>query len=352
MSKPVLVYGAYGYTGRLIARFAQDQGLKVVLAGRDRAKVAELAAHTGHDYRAFGLDDPKVLADELARASVVVHCAGPFEHTYRAMSSACFASGTHYVDITGEISVFEGLAARDAEARAAGVMLLPGGGFDVVPSDCLAAHLARRMPNATHLTLAFRGLGGGVSHGTAMTMVENAHRGGLVRREGKLVEVPSAHATRTIEFPTGKQTCMAIPWGDVSTAYHSTGIPNIEVLTGVPGAAPAVMRATRPFSGLLGTSVAQSVLKRWVASRPAGPSDGARARAKSELWGEVRDASGKTLTSTLVTPEGYTLTALTALDIAKRIAAGQVKPGFATPSKAFGADYILEFAGVTRTDAP
>lgn len=350
MANSILVYGAYGYTAQLIARFARERGVELVLAGRDPERTRAVAEATGHAHTSFGLAEPRALAEALAGHSVVIHCAGPFEHTYRAMADACLASGVHYVDITGEISVFEGLAARDAESRSRGVMLLPGGGFDVVPSDCLAAHLHRRLPTATHLELAFRNLGGAVSHGTAMTMVENLHRGGLVRRDGVLVEVPTAHATRTIEFPTGAQPSMTIPWGDVSTAYHSTGIPNILVYTGVPRGAATLARISQPFASWLGSSFTQRTLKRMVDGRPAGPDDAMRARAKSELWGEARDGSGNVVRATLVTPEGYTLTALTALDIAVRAARGEAKPGFMTPSKAFGADYVLGFDGVVRAD--
>src|SRR6187402_1304471 len=111
------------------------------------------------------------------------------------MVDACLAERVPYLDITGEIAVFEAAAARDAEAKAAGVVLLPGAGFDVVPSDCLAAHLKRRLPSATSLALAFQVLGG-VSRGTATTAVENLARGGMVRRAGKLVAVPAAYKTR------------------------------------------------------------------------------------------------------------------------------------------------------------
>jgi short subunit dehydrogenase-like uncharacterized protein len=181
-------------------------------------------------------------------------------------------------------------------------------------------------------------------------MVENVHRGGLVRRDGVIVPVPTAHGVRKIRFSGGSQTCMTIPWGDVSTAFHSTGIPNVEVYTGVPKQAPMFLRASRPFTGLLGTRPVQSMLKSWVDAQPAGPSDAQRARGRSELWGEATDAAGKRVEATLVTPEGYTLTAMTALDIAKRIAKGEVTRGFATPSKAFGADYVLGFEGVARAD--
>ena len=236
----LLIYGSTGYTGRLIVAEALARGLRPTLAGRSADAVRAQAQSLGLEWRAARIDDPAGLGAALSGAAVVLHCAGPFAHTWRAMSDACLRSGAHYLDITGEIAVFEGLASRDAEARAAGIMLLPGVGFDVVPSDCLAAHLARRLPSAVRLTLAFRSLGG-TSRGTRMTMIEKLGSPGAIRRNGKIVPVPQAWRTRRIDFGDGKlRDATTIPWGDVSTAFHSTGIPNIEVYVSMR---PALRRA-------------------------------------------------------------------------------------------------------------
>src|SRR5579884_2759288 len=197
-----LIYGANGYTGALIAAEAVARGLRPVLAGRSAPAVAETAGRLGLPHRAFGLEDDAAVRAGLAGMKLVLHCAGPFAHTCRAVADACLATGVHYLDVTGEVTVFEGLAALDAAARAAGVMLLPGVGFDVVPSDCLAAHLKRRLPSATHLALGFQ-MDQSLSHGTATTIVENLHRGGVIRQGGVLTNVPAAWRTRTIDFGRG-----------------------------------------------------------------------------------------------------------------------------------------------------
>ena len=181
-------------------------------------------------------------------------------------------------------------------------------------------------------------------------MVENIHRGGLIRRDGKLVAVPSAHKTRTVDFGRGPVEVVAIPWGDVATAYYSTGIPNIEVFTAFPASMRRLWVASRPFARLLGSQPAQRLLKALIRTQPAGPSDAERARGLSLLWGEVEDDTGKRSVSRLRTPEGYTLTAMTALAIVERALAGQAPAGFQTPAKAYGADFILEFEGVARED--
>ncbi|HEV7860821.1 MAG TPA: saccharopine dehydrogenase NADP-binding domain-containing protein [Pyrinomonadaceae bacterium] len=345
----ILLYGANGYTGQLIARLSVERGLKFIIAGRDRAKIETLAAELNLPHLAFTLDDTSALDAALKDVAAVLHCAGPFSHTSKQMADACLRHQSHYLDITGEIAVFESLAARDAEARSANVMLLPGTGFDVVPSDCLAAHLKRRLPSATKLTLGIQGLGR-LSHGTATTVVENINRGGLVRRDGRLTPVPAAWKTRMIDFGRGPVSATTIPWGDVATAYHSTGIPNIEVYAAMPAAMRRMMKASRLFGRLLKTPAAQNFLKRRIKAQPAGPGDDERAKGKSFVWGEAEDASGQRVASRLQGPEGYTLTALTALAIAARVLAGDAPAGFQTPSRAYGADFILNIEGVRRED--
>ena len=347
---PLLVYGAYGYTGRLVVREALDVGLRPILAGRDARQLSELSAQTGLPFHAAALDGGGALAATLEGVRVVLNCAGPFSQTAAPVVAACLARGAHYLDITGEIPVFEAMAALDREARARGVTLLPGVGFDVVPSDCLAAHVARRLPDATHLALAFRALGG-LSRGTAATAAENAGEGGAVRRDGVITRVPAGWRTRRIDFGDGRPSlAVTIPWGDVSTAWHSTGIPNIEVYM----AMTAGMRRALVMSRWLGGVLALPPIRRWLVarakSRRPGPSDASRARGESRLWAEARNGSGEVVVSRLVAPEGYTLTARTAIAAARRVLAGDVPVGFQTPSRAFGADFILEQRGVRRED--
>lgn len=342
-----LLYGANGYTGTLIAQLAVERGLQPILAGRNAEKLEPLATELGLEYRAFKLEDEAAVDEALADVAVVLHCAGPFSQTSLPMVAGCLRTKRHYLDITGEVSVFEAIAAQDAAAKAAGVMLLPGVGFDVVPSDCLAAHLKARMPTATKLTLGFQALGG-ISRGTATTMVEA--RGGLVRRGGVLTPVPAAWKTRMIDFGQGAVEAVTIPWGDVSTAFYSTGIPDIEVYAAFPASTRQAMVASRYFGWLLGLPLVQQFQKRLIQNQPPGPSETERAQGRSLLWGEVEDNSGKQLVSRLQCPEGYTLTAMTSVAIVEKVLAEQVSVGFQTPSLAYGADLILEIEGVVRED--
>lgn len=347
-TRPWMIYGANGYTGELAAREAAARGLRPVLAGRNAAAVSALALELGLDSRAFPLDDPAAARRGIDGMAAVLHCAGPFVRTSKPMVEACLAAGAHYLDITGEIAVFEPiLGRRGDDARRAGVALLPGVGFDVVPSDCLAARLARALPGATELVLAFTSDRGGISRGTLKTMIESLPAAGAVRRDGKIIPVPVAFDAREIDFGAlGRRWAMTIPWGDVSTAFHSTGIPNIRVYTGTPPGAIRRARLFAPFLPLAGLKPVKRFLQRRVDRREPGPGPEVRANARSYLWGEVKNAAGVTVTSTLEAPEGYRLTALSSVECARRAAAGLVPPGAWTPSKAFGADYVTELPGV------
>jgi short subunit dehydrogenase-like uncharacterized protein len=347
---PLLIYGANGYTGTLIARRAAAKGVAAVLAGRDHQAVPALATELGLPHRVFGLDDVATLTGALQGIKAVLNCAGPFSRTATALADACLRARVHYLDITGEIDIFEELAGRDGDARAAAITILPGTGFDVVPSDCLAAYVANRLPTATHLALAFDA-GTSMSRGTALTSIERAHAGGVIRREGKLMRVPSGWHTRRIDFGNGPKQAITIPWGDVATAYHTTGIGNVEVYVALPPMVRVGLRLARWLGPVLASPAVKRRLEARVRKRPPGPSDDARARRASRLWAEARDDSGTVVRARLRTPEAYELTSWTALDLGERAVRGELPVGFQTPARACGADYVLQFPEVVREDA-
>ena len=345
----VLIYGSNGYTGRLIVQEAMASGLRPILAGRDAEAIRAQALVCDLEHRAFPLHDRAAVSAGLAGVTIVMHCAGPFARTSAPMADACLRAGAHYLDITGEIAVFEALAARDTEARAAKIMLLPGVGFDVVPSDCLAAHLVRRLPTADRLALAFDARGG-ISRGTASTMVEGAGEGGMIRRGGILQRVPAAWRTRQVDFGSGPSDVTTIPWGDVSTAFHSTGVGNVEVYTALPALTRALLLATRPLGFLLRRRAVRALLRRLVRRGSPGPGARARAHEKSRLWGEATDRAGHRVVSRMTTPQSYALTALTAVAAINAVLGGAARAGFQTPSRVFGADFVLGIPGVRRDD--
>ncbi len=328
-----LLYGANGYTGELIAREAVRRGDRPVLAGRNRETIEKLANELGCEARVFDLEKP-----DLSNVQLVLHCAGPFVRTSKPMVDACLAAGVHYLDITGEISVFEAIHARNDEAVARGVTLLPGVGFDVVPTDCLGAMLAERMPDATHLALAFFPKGSALSRGTTKTMLESIGEGGAIRENGKIVRVPMAYDVREVPFSIGTRTAMTIPWGDVATAYHTTGIPNVRVYVATHPKTVKRTRLLRPLLPIVGLKPIRRMLQK-IANRRSGPDAQMRANARTYLWGEVRNASGATRSMTMTTPEGYAFTVVSALNAVGRVLES-TRPGAFTPAKLLGADFV------------
>ncbi|MBM4426987.1 MAG: NAD-dependent epimerase/dehydratase family protein [Chloroflexi bacterium] len=348
--KKILVYGSYGYTGQLIVEHAMKQGLDLILAGRDEVQLRAQAEKYNLQYRAFSLHNTAALDSALQEVDAVLHCAGPFVLTFRQMAEACIRNKKHYVDISGEIEGFEALAKMDEDAKHAGVMLLPGGGFDVVPSDCLSAYTAGKLPNATSLNLYIKSIGSGVSCGTARSGIENSHRQGRIRRDGKIQTVPGAWHVKRVDFGRGANRVVSIGWGDVSTAYHSTGIPNITTYMSFPDAMINGLYLSRVIGPLLYMRPMKNFLK-WLIGIliPAGPSKEKNKSGFSLMIAEVSDGT-KSVRAKLRTPEAYYLTALTSVEIMRRILSSDYKAGFQTPSTAYGADFIMQFDEVTRED--
>ena len=339
-----IIYGANGYTGELIAREAIRQGLKPTLAGRNKAKVEALAQELGLTYQAFGLDNVEAVSEHLKGFKLVMHCAGPFSATSKPMMEACIKAGAHYLDITGEISVFELAQSLNNQAEKADIVLCPGVGFDVIPTDCVAAALKEALPDATHLALGFDSRTG-FSPGTAKTSIEGMGEGGKIRKNGKITTVPLAHYVRTIDFGDGKKSAMSVPWGDVSTAFYTTGIPNIEVF--VPAFPKMIMGAKmmnylRP---VLKLKAVQKLIKSRIEKTVVGPNEELRAKVPTYVWGEARNARGEIKTARIQTENAYSLTVNGSLAVVSYLLKNTVKGGTYTPAKLMGYKLVTELPG-------
>jgi short subunit dehydrogenase-like uncharacterized protein len=342
-----LLYGANGYTGELIAREAVRRGMRPILAGRSKQKITRLAAELGCPSAVFELDDHTSLVSSLENVAAVLHCAGPFSQTARSMMQACLASHVHYLDITGEIGVFELAHSVHEKAVRAGIVMCPGVGFDVVPTDCIALTLKQALPDATHLALGFDSRSG-LSKGTAKTAVESASDGSRIRRDGKILTMPLASATRNIDFGNGERLAVGIPWGDVSTAYYTTGIPNIDVFTSSSQEAIKRMRRANLLRPLLRTRLVKGLLKRGIEQRLRPPNQAQRDSNPSFVWGEVHNAAGQKVTARVVTANGYALTIASALGIMSRVLETPYSAGYATPSMLVGADFVSTLPGSSQ----
>lgn len=335
-----MIYGANGYTGKLVAQQAKQRELTPVLAGRNGEAIHKLAGELELPSCVVNLNDTEALQQALSDIDLVVHCAGPFEVTAKPMIEACLASKTHYVDITGELSVFEYAHAQHERAAAAGIVLCPGVGFDVIPTDCVAAKLKQKLPDATHLALGFDSASR-MSRGTAKTSVRRLGEGGAVRDNGTITTVPLAYRTREIDFGNGNKFAMTIPWGDVSTAFYTTGIPNIEVYIPASPKLVSKLKKLNWLRWLLRLESVKNFLEKKVEKQPAGPSDKQLEQANTYVWGEAHNAAGDTETLRVQVLNGYKLTSMGAIDVAMHIVSQQPAGGYYTPALLCG-DQLVE----------
>lgn len=343
-SSKVLVYGAYGYTGKLIVKELVDQGIQPLLSGRNSKKLTETGKEMGLETTSLLLNNQLELNELLSQVELVIHCAGPFIHTAEAMAEACIATKTHYIDITGEYNVFDLLFKLDGRAKEAGIMLLPGAGFDVVPSDCLANQLKEELPEADDLILAFTTKGGRLSRGTVKTMVENSDKGHLIRESGRLKKLPLGKLTKVVNYGTFNQLSVGISWGDISTAYYSTGIPNVKVFTGTDEKQLKGLKMAHRFRGLLGLSFVKRLIQKQIDKKPPGPSKESRKNSETYLWAQV-SRKDRSIERRLRVPNGYDLTASAVTLITKKILSSNFKTGYQTPAMAYGKDLIFEIKG-------
>jgi short subunit dehydrogenase-like uncharacterized protein len=346
MKDRLLLYGVTGYTGGLIARRAAERRMNPILAGRDGVRVSAVAAPLGLSARSFALDgDPEAIDRCLDDVAVLLNTAGPFAVTAPPLAAACLRTGTHYLDLAGEVPEFEAMERLDERAVEADVMLLPGAGFGVVPTDCLAAQLKKRLPTATRLRLAFEAEGG-VSQGTLATLFKDIRQEGVHRRGSVLVPVEPGVELLQIDLGNGPRTAVSNPWrGDLVTAWHSTGIPAIDTYTVFPPSVRWLMRSA--FAGwLLKKRPVKALLNRSIRRMPAGPSEKQLQAGSTWIWGAVEDAAGQRVEGRINGPEAYLFTAETALRLAAKALSGNAPAGFQTPVTAYGAEWIRGIPGV------
>ncbi|QMT61137.1 trans-acting enoyl reductase family protein [Legionella sp. PC997] len=348
-----LIYGSYGYTGNLIAQLSVQQGLKPILGGRNKEKLEHQASALNLEYRVFDVDDLEQTKKGLHDLMAVIHCAGPFKHTYKNMALACLDVKTHYLDITGEARVIEELMAMNDQALRNGVMLLPGSGFDVVPSDCLAAYLKRCLPDASRLVLAIASFNGhaglSISHGTAKTMVEDIPEGSLIRDNGVLKKAPFGWKSHFFDFGTPKKMlCTTISWGDLASAWWSTQIPHIETYMALPRKVIKFKNVINSFKWLFNCAPIKKYIIHKINQLPAGPTEEQRQNSVVKIYGEVVNSAGDKSAALMTTPNGYSLTALSTVLIMQNVLSGNAPIGFQTPSTAYTEDLVMKISGVTR----
>ncbi len=344
-----LIYGAYGYTGKLIVQEAVKRGHKPILAGRSGEKLKPMSDSLGLRMAVVGLNDKDALRKLLSEVKLVFNAAGPFVHTSEPIIQACLEAGTNYMDITGEIPVFQKTFSYDEKAKERGIVLMSGVGFDVVPTDCMARYVSDHVMEAKELELAFSGLGN-PSAGTFKTILNVLPEGGFIRRNGKLTPYTLGRGTKKIKFINKTYTAMPIPWGDLETAYRSTGIPNITTYMVYPDYAVPIIRYGTPLiKGIIKMNMIKVLSRKLVDRFISGPDERMLNEGHSYVWAMAKNEKGERKEAWLDTVEGYRFTAIAGVLGIEKVFQLKLK-GALTPAMAFGADFVLEVKGTKRYD--
>ncbi len=354
-----MIYGASGYTGALVAEEAVRRGHKPLLAGRSDGKVRRLAQKLDLDYLSFGVNDAAAVANAISRVGLVYNAAGPFVHTGKPIMDACLAAGAHYLDINGEIPLYQYAFSLNEAVQQKGIAILPGIGFDVLPSDCLVKYVADQLPDATHLDVALDILSasnsptGGLSAGTAKSTLDlMVSTGDQKRVDGKLVPITFGSGVKRFHLSTGEKAAAPMPWGDLEMGYRTTGIPNITTYMAFPPAMMLLLHLTGwALPALLSPRFVRDFLEQQIDQMISGPNVTARERGRAAIYASVRNAKGETRQAWMETPEAYQFTVVAGVRVVERVLNGNFK-GALTPSKAFGADFPLEIEGTKRWDSP
>jgi short subunit dehydrogenase-like uncharacterized protein len=349
MRSNLLVYGVTGYVGGLVSRAAAAAGLPHLAAGRDLERVIAHADPLLLPARTFSLSDPAKVGRALGDVAVVLNAAAPFAETAPPLAEACLRAGAHYLDLADGVPELEAIRRLDARAREAGIMLLPGVGVGVLPTDALAARLKRRLPSAVRLRLALETVGG-MSRGSSRTLFRDLRHGvGVKRRGGELVPVRAGEERLVLDLGGGRRVAVTDPWrGDLASAWWSSVYPEIDVYAVHPAwlrwlssprwLLPSALAS--PARALLATRAGQALVRRAIALRPAGPGEPEIAAGLTRIWAQAEDAAGQRVTARLRGPERHLFAARTALWAAQRVLAGRLRVGFQTPTTAYGPDLI------------
>lgn len=335
MKNKILIYGAGGYMGRLFSQYAKNARLPIVLGSRDPLQSED-------EVRLFALNDVLNVAGNLQDIKLVVNLAGPFVHTQQVFIEACLQTGTHYIDISGETPEFESAFAFHDKATKANIMLMPGAGFGVVPTDIAAKLAAEKLPDATHLTIAYVTVGG-ATRGTLKTVLKDIHKEGIEIAGGKAVKAMPAKSDFYFNANGIKHRVVYNPWrGDLITAQFSTNIPNIQTFANFPGFVERMMKGKLLW-------LRDLILNKLINLLPVGPSEKALQKGKTYVYAEVKNANGQKEYIQITGPEAYVFTAQSLTGITQEIIKGNWKSGFQTPA-IYGKEILTSgFQNVTIT---
>ena len=335
-----MIYGAIGYSARLIVDELILRNIKPVLSGRNEAILRQLAHKFNCEYTAFDIIDENKVDESLKDIHTLLNCAGPFKNTAKELMEACLRTTTNYLDITGEMPVMHLAFSMDKLAKEKGIVILPSVGFDIIPTDCLAKRLSEQMPDATHLKLGLINKRGKISRGTWLTTLEFLGGTGKIRRHGKIIDSKIGEFKIYVNEKNFSFRGISIPWGDVYSSYHSTGIENVEVYLAMPNIVVMLKHLLIFFLKILKVKFFKNIAANYIKKNLTGPTKEERDSTESYVWGRVEYAEAEKIEEVYQVMEGYNLTAKGAAECAQRVLSDLVGPGTYTPSLAFGSDFL------------
>lgn len=324
----LLIYGAAGYTGKIIAARAKELNLDFEIAARQEDKIKVLAKELNVPFHVFNVEDKKGWQKALADKFVLINAAGPFEFTAKQAMNACLRAGVHYLDISAELATYQLAETLDNEAKSAAIQLMSGAGL-FVSYDALAVHLSKLVQEPQELKVGFRHYGG-FSKGSIVSSKNIADLGILIRKNGEIIKNPNPQS-KVFSFGDQAVECIPTPLGGIVLSYKSTGIPNIEEFFSLK--LPALDIADLKAENL-----------------PDGPSEEERASGRNGLSGEMTGKNGKVVKAYIDAPSGYALTPLSVVAVAGRILNNDFKIGYQSPGSAYGEEILNDIPNLYLYD--
>ncbi len=336
----ILLYGANGYSAKLILEKLIAKNVNPVLAGRNKDEISALAKKHQLAYRIFDLNDLENIKNNLEDINTILNCAGPFSKTAKPLIDACLQNKRNYLDITGEVEIFKYAWSKNTVAIQNEITIMPGIGFDVVPTDCMAKLLTDEMQDAEKIQLAIAIKNGKISRGTFKSSLENISESVFFRENGEMKNIPFGEKNLNINFVDFKSSATAIPWADAYNAYFSTGIKNIEIYLAIP---EIISSNVKFFAKILSNEIFKNLLTKIIDAFIVGPDEVSRRKSLSYIWGRAVNKVGNEIEHVFVYPDGYEFTALAASVIAILILNGKGKAGTQTPALNFGNKFSEQF---------
>ncbi len=345
MQKKWMIYGAYGFTGSLLAKIAADKGFKPVLAGRDALKTKRLALSLGLDFKVFSLDEDSIIEKNLKDIDLLYNLAGPYCKTAPTMVEACLRTKTHYMDLTGDIEIYDFLYSLDKVAIENEILIMPGVGFNVIATECVAAHTVQKLSTCDHLDIVMA-TQAKPSKGTFKQMIALLPRGGYEIENHELKRRNIGKSDIKIKYPDKRRTPFSIPIGELIACHKSLNIANIRVHYAMSS---SWVRMTETMIDIIakfsGKNYGKKVLSNFASNYIKGPDETSMLHDKAYVYAKASSDLGVYAETMIKTPEPYYFTALITLKVIQKVLDGEYK-GALTPVEAFGSSIIFEVEGV------